>query len=355
MVKVAVATSSRADYGLLKPLLDEIARTDLDLNLIVTGSHLCREFGYTVQEIEYPHERIEISLSSDTPEAISKSMALAQIGVSEIFNRIDPDCLIVLGDRFEIFAICSVAHIFNIPIIHIHGGEVTSGAYDDAFRHSITKMSHLHFVAAEPYRERVIQLGEHPDTVYNVGALGCDGLSKRLEFKNNQSCVMLYSPETLNSGYTFDLYYFLTHSLKLYVKVINSGIDKGCKKYRKEGATSSYPREAYLDMLKKSDFIIGNSSSSVIEAPALGVPSILIGDRQKGRLLASSIIEADCTENSIYNAINELYSNEFQEMMDTYYHTPYKGGDVARKILDAISRQFKYIDMKKGFYDIKNS
>jgi len=353
MVDLAVVTSSRADYGLLKPLLELIPKDKL--TLIVTGSHLCYEHGYTVKEITHPHEKIEILLSSDTSEAIVKSMGLAQIGVAEIFSRTKPDCLIALGDRFEVFAICSAAHVFNIPIIHIHGGEVTAGAYDDAFRHSITKMSQLHFVAAEPYRDRVIQLGEHPDTVFNVGALGCDGLTKRVDYENNKSCVLIDHPETLgndNLPNYLNLYNFLTFNLKLYVKVINSGLDKGSHKNKNKEATNSYPREAYLNMLKQSDFIIGNSSSSIIEAPALGVPTILVGDRQQGRLLADSIVQCDLNKTSIEIAIDTVYSDEFQTLMKEDYYTPYKGGNVAEKILSTIYDRFLDIDMKKGFYDL---
>jgi len=350
MVRIAVATSSRADYGLLKPLLELIPKESL--NLIVTGSHLCYEHGYTVKEIECPHETIEILLSSDTPEAIAKSMGLAQIGVAEVFSRTKPHCLIALGDRFEVFAICSAAHIFNIPIIHIHGGEVTAGAYDDAFRHSITKMSQLHFVAAEPYRDRVIQLGEHPDTVFNVGALGCDGLTRRVGYENNKSCVLIQHPETLGDYNHLDLYSFLTFELKLYVKVINSGLDKGSHKNKNKEASSSYPREAYLNMLKQSDFIIGNSSSSVIEAPALGVPTILLGDRQLGRELADSIIIADTTPDSIRESVEELYSEDFQDEINNPYNTPYLGGNVAWKILSTILNKLPDINMKKGFHDL---
>jgi len=350
MVRIAVVTSSRADYGLLKPLLELIPKESL--NLIVTGSHLCYEHGYTVKEIEYPHETIEILLSSDTPEAIAKSMGLAQIGVAGVFSTTKPHCLIALGDRFEVFAICSAAHVFNIPIIHIHGGEVTAGAYDDAFRHSITKMSQLHFAATEGYRNRIIQLGEDPDTVFNVGALGCDGLTRRVGYENNKSCVLIQHPETLGDDNHLDLYNFLTFKLKLYVKVINSGLDKGSHKTKNKEATSSYPREAYLEMLKKSDFIIGNSSSSVIEAPALGVPTILIGDRQKGRSLADSILQCDLNEDSIEGTVKTIYSDKFQTCMKAGLYTPYKGGNVAEKILSTIIDRLPDINMKKGFHDL---
>lgn len=357
---ISIVTGSRADYGLLSPLITECEK-HFDVQLIVTGGHLSHEFGHTLDCIEHEiAERVECVLSSDTAIGISKGLGLAVISFSEVFERIKPDMLVVLGDRWEILACSIAAHMANIPISHIHGGEVTKGAYDDAFRHSITKMSQLHFVAAEPYRKRVIQLGENPDTVFNVGALGCDGLFKReYDLKISKSIMICIHPETAD-----------IRSSKIYEKlrpalpeaeyiVIMSNPDVGYSVFEREikdgpiqTIYKSMPRDHFLMFLEVSDVMIGNSSAGIIEAPALGVPTINVGDRQKGRLMADSIIQAEPTKESIQAAFDKLYSKEFQDMMKTDYYCPYQGGQVAEKIVEIIKDRIGQINMKKGFYDI---
>jgi len=350
-MKICIVTGSRADYGLLEPLIRKIYHDDFfNFRLVATGSHLSPEFGMTVDNIMFPYDKIECILSSDTPVGISKSMGLGLISFGEYYESIKPDMVLLLGDRHEILMAACAAHVARIPIGHIHGGEVTSGAYDDAFRHSITKMSQLHFVATEPYAKRVIQLGENPETVYNVGALGCEGLEKRKEFPNNHRTIIILHPETVGSHIKKSELLDILDDLCFDFIDISGGYDAEYFDYR--GHFPGSHRQLFLDSLKEVDFIIGNSSSGIIEAPALGVPTINIGDRQKGRLMADSIIQAKPTIASIENAIWKLYSKDFQALLKTDYYQPYKGENVSGKIIQIIKDKFSRIEMKKGFYDL---
>ncbi len=344
MVKnLAVVTGSRAEWGLLQPLAKRIHDDpDLNLQLLVTGSHLSHEFGYTVDQINLPiSAKVEIVLSSNTSVGISKSLGLAMISFSEVYDRLKPDLLICLGDRYETFAAVSAAHIARIPIAHIHGGELTAGSLDDAFRHSITKMSHLHFPATEEYQQRIIQLGEWPGMVFNVGALGCDGLVKRAKSPNLKQILLAYYGDDIS-----DLLPEFANIIEIYgshdVHYINGGY-----------YSLNLSRDAFLDILVDSDAIVGNSSAGIIEAPALGVPTINIGSRQKGRIMADSIIHAEPTKKSIQVAFDKLYSPGFQARIQRTYYTPYKGQNVAAKILEIIKVKLQEgIKVEKEFYDL---
>jgi UDP-N-acetylglucosamine 2-epimerase len=272
-------------------------------------------------------------------------MGLATIGFGAAYARHRPDLVVVLGDRYEIFAAVSAAHVARIPCAHIHGGEITEGSYDDGFRHSITKMSHLHFTAAEEYRARVIQLGENPQTVYNVGALGCDGLKKREYFPPK-------SPEYRE----YVVAYYGGNEMEIDDFLATQGIDP-CNVHFVYGSHDvgyqgggGIKREQFLTELLHADAIIGNSSSAVIEAPALGVPSILIGDRQKGRLMATSIIHCK-TVKDLPLAFENLYSDFFQGIMASNYYTPYKGENVSGKIADIILERVGKIEVNKPFWE----
>jgi len=383
--KICIFTSTRAEYGLLKPLMDEIKKDkDLKLQIIVSGMHLSPEFGLTYKEIEKDgfkiDEKVEMLMSSDTPIGISKSMGLGLIGYSEALQRLKPDMVVILGDRYEAlaFAISSVLH--NIPISHIHGGETTEGSYDEMFRHSITKMSYLHFVSTEEYRKRVIQLGESPDRVFNVGALGVDNikrmrllskkeLEKELNFKfNKHNLLVTFHPVTLEKEKSVK--YF-----KSLLKVINNlkdtnliftksnadaegrAINKLIDKYvevnkHKAVAFTSMGQLKYLSTLQYIDVVIGNSSSGIIEVPSFKKPTVNIGNRQKGRIKAESII--DCSDNSeaIKKAIAKAFSKEFQNFCKSVKN-PYGDGNAAPKIIKIIKKFVrKGIDLKKSFYDI---
>ena len=369
MLKICIITGSRAEWGLLKPLAEKIhIDPDIILQLIVTGSHLSPQFGMTANKIpaDWISDKVECILASDTPVAISKSIGLAVISFGEVYERLKPDLVIILGDRFEILASVIAAHISGIPIAHLHGGEVTEGAYDNAMRMAITHMSQLHFVAAELYRDRVIQLGEHPDTVFNVGALGCDGLDKRKDRNKSYKIIIAFYPSTLDKNsieqfqnlysvldsLAIDLYFVKSNMDRISLQIngmINSAVHESFHQIR---AYDLLKRNDFLELLLDSDAIVGNSSAGIIEAPALGVPTINIGDRQKGRLMADSIIQAEPTKESIQAAFDKLYSKEFQDLMKTDYCMPYKGENVAEKMLAIIREQLPNIKMKKGFYDL---
>ena len=321
--KICVVTGSRAEYGLLKPLMEEIKRDGgLKLQLIVTGMHLSPEFGLTYREVEKDgfvvDEKIEIILSSDTPVGISKSMGLAMIGFVEAYERLRPGLIVILGDRFEIFSVASAALISRIPIAHMCGGEITEGVFDDAMRHSITKMSHLHFASTEEYRRRVIQLGESPDRVFNVGAVSLDNI-KRLDFLskkelekelnfifNRHNLLITFHPVTLENNTSkkqFQNLLAVLDELKdtnlIFTKanadtggrVINKIIDEYVSKNsHKAIAFISMGQLKYLSTMKFVDAVVGNSSSGIVEAPAFKIATVNIGDMQKGRMRAEIVI-----------------------------------------------------------------
>ncbi len=386
MKKVCVVTGTRAEYGLLKPLIDKIDKdNDLELQLIVTGMHLSPEFGMTYNEIiddgYKVNEKIEILLSSDTPVGISKSMGLATISFAEAFERLKPDMLVVLGDRFEIFAVCSSAVVAKIPIAHLHGGETTEGAFDEAFRHSITKMSYLHFTSTDEYKKRVIQLGENPKRVFNVGAIGVeniikmelmskDELEKSIGFNLRDSfSLVTFHPVTLESSTSEeqikevlnaldsidDMKYIITKANSdSDGRIINRFIDEYCNNNKEKVISfTSMGYKRYLSAMKYCDMVIGNSSSGIIEAPSFKKATINIGDRQKGRTQAKSIINCKPIKNQIVESINYAKSNKFKSVLNNVVN-PYGNGETSEKIIIEIKKVLNNpIDIKKSFYNIK--
>ena len=359
-MKIAVLTTSRADYGLLERLIERIYDDlDVELCLMVSGSHVCHEFGLTLKEIKFPiSERIEILLSSDTPTAVSKAIGLGCISFSEALERHKPDWIILLGDRFETFAMAAVAHVMRVPIVHIHGGEVTRGAIDDAFRHSITKMSYLHFVCADEYRERVIQLGEHPERAFNVGCLGLEGIEKHIFTGKRLGYLISIHPDTLQDDMARFIDTFLTHISNrgepLYF-CLSHGDDGSRFLNRKiidfvgedniNRKLCSLNRYSFLDLLSSVKCIIGNSSAGIYEAPPLGTSTINVGVRQAGRLRASSVIDCTASGDGLGVALDEL-----DHVARVEVATIFKGGPVSEIILNTI-KQHRFIDLKKGFYD----
>ena len=345
MRDITFITGSRAEWGLLEKVyrqLEQMDNKDFRLSLFVTGSHLCTEFGETWRHINVPiTKKIECVLSSDTPFGITSSMALGALGFGMAFQERRPDLLVVLGDRYEIFAAVSAAHVFGIPVAHIHGGEVTEGSIDDGFRHSITKMSHLHFVAAENYRRRVIQLGEHPRFVHLVGALGADGLIKRGHHDPTNFFIVAYYGDPAE----IDHIEKVLNRRKANFVVAQGSHDMACYMGRENAYV--VPRDTYLKDLAHADAIIGNSSSGIIEAPALGVPSINIGYRQKGRLLASSVLDIGMEE--LDWAIDKALDPEWQENAFRF-DPPYVGGNVAEQIAEKLLNS--QIERKEFFYDL---
>ncbi|PHS33938.1 MAG: UDP-N-acetylglucosamine 2-epimerase (hydrolyzing) [Sulfurovum sp.] len=382
--KICVVTGTRAEYGLLYWLMKEIeSDSDLDLQLIVTGMHLSPEFGLTYQEIEKDfniNRKIEMLLSSDTPIGISKSMGLAQISFSEAYEDLQPDIVVVLGDRYEIFSAVSAAMIARIPIAHLHGGETTEGAFDEAIRHSISKMSHLHFTAAQAYRKRVIQLGEDPARVFDVGGLGIENIKrlkllnkeefeKSIEFKlNKKNILVTFHPVTLESSTAKDQFQDLLDAIDslentniVFTKansdtdgrIINSMIDEYVSNHtHKAVGFTSLGQLRYLSALQYVDAVVGNSSSGLAEAPSFKIGTINIGDRQKGRIMAESVINCDDNKKSILDAFKYLYSNEFKELLQNTKN-PYGDGVASQKILDIIKSVDLNNILKKSFYDLK--
>lgn len=382
--KICVVTGTRAEYGLLYWLMKEIeGDKEFQLQLIVTGMHLSPEFGLTYKEIEKEFKidkKVEMLLSSDTSIGISKSMGLAQISFCEAFEELKPDILIVLGDRYEIFSVVSTAMIARIPIVHLHGGETTEGAFDESIRHSITKMSHLHFTATEEYRNRVIQLGEHPSMVFNVGGLGIENIKRlklltkeefenSIDFKlNKKNILVTFHPVTLENSTAqeqfqelLDVIDELKETNIIFTKansdtdgrIINRMIDDYvAKNFHKSVGFNSLGQLRYLSALQYVDAMVGNSSSGLLEAPSFKIGTINIGDRQKGRIKANSIIDCSTNKTDIEKAFERLYSKEFQNSLLNVQNL-YGDGCASRKIIEEIKRVNLRDILKKSFYDLK--
>lgn len=386
--KICVITGSRAEYGLLTPLLKRLKNdTTFKLQLVVTGAHLSHEFGLTYQEIEKDgftiDKKLEMLLSSDSTVGICKSMGLAFIGFADIYAELQPDYILILGDRYEIFCAAAVALIHKIPIIHLHGGELTEGLYDDAIRHAITKMSHYHFTSTETYRNRVIQLGEHPDTVFNVGAIGLDNikhlnlLSKdkiqgflNIRFKK-RNLLITFHPVTLSNQPIKDqlnqlfsallkvkdtLYIFTKANADNDGRLINHMIDQFVDENTENAvAFTSLGQLKYLSLMRYVDAVVGNSSSGIIEAPSFKVPTINIGNRQQGRISAESVIQCDPEGNSILKALNVAFSKKFMTKIKKI-NNPYGNGNTSEKIMSILKRKLAQnnssVSMKKEFYNL---
>ncbi|WP_187647908.1 UDP-N-acetylglucosamine 2-epimerase [Nitrosophilus labii] len=383
--KVCVVTGTRAEYGLLYWLMKEIeADKDLELQIIATGMHLSPEFGLTYKEIEKEFKidkKIEMLLSSDTPIGISKSMGLAQISFAEAYNELKPDIVVVLGDRYEIFSAASAAMIARIPIAHLHGGETTEGAFDESIRHSITKMSHLHFTATESYKKRVIQLGESPERVFNVGGMGIENIKrlkllskeefeKSIGFKlNKKNILVTFHPVTLENSTAKEQFQELLSAIDelsetniIFTKansdtdgrIINQMIDYYVvKNSDKAVAFTSMGQLRYLSALQFVDAVVGNSSSGLLEAPSFKIGTINIGDRQKGRTKAKSVIDCKPKKEDIRKAFEKLYSTDFQERLKSVKN-PYEQNELPSKKIVKTIKSFDLKNLlKKEFYDIK--
>jgi len=382
-----VITGTRAEYGLLywtiKSLMEDPA---FKLQLLVTGMHLSPEFGLTYRQIENDgisiDKKVEILLSSDTPTGIGKSMGLGMIGFVEAFSELQPDLVLLLGDRFEIFAAAAAAMVSRIPIAHCHGGEATEGSIDEPIRHSVTKMAHLHFTATEAFRRRVIQLGEHPRTVFNVGALGIENINRlpllnreafeeSIAFKLGAKNVLVtFHPVTLEFNSAETQFSQLLKVLEemddvriIFTKanadtdgrIINFMIDEFVAKNPQMAVGfTSLGQLRYLSALKHVDVIVGNSSSGLIEVPSFGKPTVNVGDRQRGRIKAWSIIDCLPDEESIRQAIQLAFSASFRSSIADM-ENPYGTGNASEKIIAALKKtDFKGL-LKKQFYDLETA
>lgn len=387
MKKVCVVTGTRAEYGLLRWVLQGINDSPhLELQLVATGMHLSPEFGLTYREIEadgfHITRRVDMLLSGDTPAATAKSTGLGTIGLAGVFEDFRPDVVLLLGDRFEILAAASAALLSGIPIGHLHGGETTEGAYDESIRHAVTKMSHLHFVAAEPYRRRVIQLGEDPSRVFLVGGLGLDNL-RRLQLLERtaleaaldfplgpRNLLVTFHPATLERESPgtqmaevlsalenlpdFHIIFTMPNADaggRGIMEMIRDFVAKhpGCAR-----AFSSLGTLRYLSCLRHCDVVLGNSSSGVIEAPSLGKPTVNIGDRQRGRLRADSVIDCPPRREAIAQALRRASSPEFIAAAATVKN-PYDAGDASESVVRILEQTDLRSLSTKQFFDLPYS
>ena len=383
MKKVCVVTGTRAEYGLLRWVMEGMRNSaKLELQLVATGMHLSPEFGLTYQDIEADgfriDRKIEMLLSSDSPVGVSKSMGLAMIGFADAFAILQPDLLLVLGDRYEIFAAASAAMTARIPIAHLHGGEATEGLIDEPIRHSITKMSHLHFVATEEYRQRVIQLGEDPERVFLVGGVGVDNilelkllgretLEASLDFAFGKKNLMVtYHPVTLEKGTAVAQMGELLAALNTLEdthliftmpnadtegRVLFKMIEEFVAQRPHAKAYTSLGQLRYLSTMAEVDAVVGNSSSGLIETPSFRKGTINIGDRQRGRLKAESVIDCDPTQESILVALGKLYSLDFQRVL-CHVRNPYGNGGASASIVRKLEQMQLSGLLKKHFYDL---
>jgi GDP/UDP-N,N'-diacetylbacillosamine 2-epimerase (hydrolysing) len=382
--RICIVTGTRAEYGLLRGVIEGLRNAeDITVQIVATGAHLSPDFGLTYREIEADgvaiDERVEMLLSSDTPVGTTKAIGLAMIGFADTFARLRPDILVLLGDRFEILAAASAALIAGIPIAHIHGGEVTEGAFDEAIRHSVTKMSHIHFVAAAPYRDRVIQLGEAPERVFLVGGLGIDaiksldlldraGLEDALDFKlGRRNLLVTFHPSTLEAEEgTAQMQALLealaslgsdTH-LIFTMPNADSGsrelramVDRFVTDHANARAFTSLGQFRYLSCMRHMDGVIGNSSSGLLEAPSFGVGTINIGDRQAGRLKATSVIDCAPQRDAIIEALERLSSRTFKSELE-HTENPYGNGGASNTIVAKLREVRLEGLLKKKFHDM---
>ena len=366
MKKIAVITGTRAEFGLLRPLIEKIQNDQkVQLQLIVTAMHLSPEFGYTVDEIEKKgykiDKKVECLLSSDSAVGITKSIGLAVIGFADALNELAPDLVIILGDRTEMLAAATAATVANMPIAHIHGGETTEGAYDESIRHAITKMSFFHFASTEIYRKRIIQLGEHPSRVFNVGAIGLDSIynlkllnkeefEKSIDFQLGKKNILItFHPVTLENqsarvqfqaildflNSLKDTHFIFTHANSdKNGRVINQMIERFVNENKKIAiAFKSLGQLRYLSALKYMDLVLGNSSSGILEVPSFNIPTINIGDRQKGRILSESVIQADLNSSNLSQAFAKAMDKSYLEKIKNQKQL-YGTGNAAEKIME---------------------
>ena len=383
MKKICVITGTRAEYGLLRWVMEGIKLSNiLDLQIITTGMHLSSKFGFTYTEIEKDgfkiDKKVEMLLSSDTDTGIAKSTGLGIVSISDALDDLKPDLVLILGDRFEIFSAATAAMIKKIPIAHLHGGEATEGLIDEPIRHSITKMSHLHFVSTEEYKKRVIQLGEQPKNVFSVGGFGIDSinkiklltkkeLEKSIDFNfGTRNLLVTFHPVTLERGTSKNQMKELLRSLnalkntKIIFTMPNADTDSAIlfqliEEYVNSNSNSkvftSLGQLNYLSCLKYVDGVVGNSSSGLLEVPSFKKGTINIGDRQRGRIKAKSIIDCEPKHKSISKAINTLYSKEFKDTLNNII-SPYGNGGASKKVITILEKLSYQNLLKKRFYDL---
>lgn len=382
MKKICVVTATRAEYGILYPLMKKLLSCDAwEVQIVVTGTHLEEAFGYTCKEIEKDNipifMKIPILEKGDDALAVSKTMANALVRFGEYFKMEQPDIVIILGDRTEMLGIAAAAMNQQIPIAHLHGGELTQGAVDDSVRHALTKMSYLHFSATEEYRKRIIQMGEESERVFNVGALGVENILKEtllsmeelkesIDFPIDRDyAVVTFHPVTLEEGTELEqvqelfkameekneLFYLITKAnADVGGQKINEYMEREVEKYENMKLVSSLGMKRYLSAVKYARLVLGNSSSGIIEVPALRVPTVNIGDRQQGRIMAESVLQCEPKAEEIVAAVDRALLLNINN-----YENPYGDGNTSEKIVEILKRYLlqEKIDLKKRFYDIQ--
>jgi GDP/UDP-N,N'-diacetylbacillosamine 2-epimerase (hydrolysing) len=383
MKKVCVVTGTRADYGLLQWVMQGIAQDpELALQVVATGMHLSPEFGLTYRDIETDgfviDRKLEVLTSSDSAVGVTKSVGLGTIAFADAFSELKPDLVLLLGDRFEIFSAATAAMIAGLPIAHLHGGEITEGAFDDAIRHAITKMAHLHFVAAEEYRQRVIQMGEDPARVFLTGGLGVDTIRKMklldraalesaLDFRlGRKSLLVTFHPVTLEHGTAVSQMAELLKALDTlqdtnFILTMPNADTGGRELIRMiEAFVSTRPHAKayvslgqlrYLSCMAQVDGVVGNSSSGLAEAPSFRTGTVNIGNRQRGRLKAASVIDCEPASPSIQDAFARLFSAEFQTELEQVVN-PYGDGGASEKIVGILKRVDLDRVIQKTFHDL---
>lgn len=382
MRKICVVTGSRAEYGILRTLMQAIKEDpQLQLQIIATNQHLSKFQGETYMEIERDGFSIDYKVpmaDDDAPDcanATARSIGRGVMGFADAFEVLKPDLVLILGDRYEMLAVASTALVYKIPIAHLHGGEITEGAFDDSIRHAITKMSHLHFTSTEAYRKRVIQLGEQPDTVFNVGALGVENILKTpvigkeeleesLHFKiSDRTLLVTYHPETLSQMSSeeqilnilaaldnfreYNVIFTYSNSdtdSRIIVRRIQEYVDKN--KHRCM-FVSSLGQKRYFSVLRYVKAVVGNSSSGIIEVPGFGLPTLDIGDRQKGRIAATSVFHCDCSVKGIIDGLKKVIAYVPDNIDNPYYKA-----DTCHAIVDVLKRYPLQGIVMKHFYDL---
>lgn len=388
--KICIVTTARADYGILFNLMSEIKRdSDLKLQIVVSGMHLSKKFGLTYKDIEKDgfkiNDKLNILKYSDSADGMVQAFSSGCWSFKQSFNKLKPDVVVILGDRYEMFSAALAAYFSKIPSAHIHGGEVTQGAIDEGIRHSITKISSIHFVATETYRKRVIQLGENPKNVFNYGAPGLDSLyrfkllsvnelSKKLNFDIKSPWgIVTYHPETLSNDLVDKQINNLLKAIRssnikaIFTKAnadpkgekINKIIKGFCDKYpQKYKLFDNLGQFLYFSCLKNSDVMIGNSSSGLIEAPSFNLSTVNIGDRQKNRIRARNVIDVDCNQKHILEGIKKAISLEFKNSIKDM-ENPYdkfRDGKTSLRIKEKIKNtKFDSNILKKSFFDLNFS
>lgn len=382
MKKICIVTGTRAEWGLLSRIAGLIKTdNDLQLQIIATNMHLNERFGMTYKEIEADGFKIDYKVPmeahGDTAKDTVKSMGMAMSGFADAYSSLQPDLLMVLGDRYEILVAVSAALIFKIPVAHLHGGEITEGAFDDAIRHAITKMSHLHFTSTEQYRQRVIQMGEQPEYVFNVGAMGVDNIKQIPLWSKGQTVESLggfmldkntilvtYHPVTIEDNTAEKQIDELLTAIDTlsYIRVIftmpNSDIDsKIIEEKIKYWCTINIDRaiwftslglKRYLSILQYIGAVVGNSSSGIIEVPSFGIPTLNIGNRQKGRLKADSVIDCAPNAEDIRNNLLEILHKDCK-----FADNPYERANSAKNITRVLKEMIALNMLQKHFYNLK--